>query len=542
MAERKEYQMVGRYNKGNEITAYALTNTSDGTTKKYSKEQVVLLVGRGQVDKVDGQVYKDDVLLRGIGGFSINKLPTKVDIDAVENTDEASENLAGEPNPSTYFDVPPILRLDAVAKSGRSVIAYLVFNKMKNTSKALSRQKVIKLASEKKIENAYTQKDSRSEGGLLLRGLGCSLNDLRPMTPEEMEENGIKVKKKPVADKIPVESTDVVLAGLEAASTVAEPIVEPILTELDRYMADVDNILANNDLGKTFNKTKINRVKAPIKSIVNAYKGERQTMGLENLLVEALRVSDYSEGSVIQIRVDYSYNESTYLGGMFVATYDSEGNIECVESTAFTSREDNGGDPDYSEVYSCRSSSDIKEAVKETFTYIRSKEDDYNNQLRAAEEAKTIKIESLKNIVSLNAVGKTLDKDSIEKIMKTVGKLDTAFPFLVDKMGIGDIVNKELAKSTDESPDVKTFGIDIGYNGLGECSKLSGIFKMKFNRDGSMRSVTSEIKFNYSESKVPDYSMTFTKKENVGIQAIATKAAEFIKNHRDEILLKNTLV
>lgn len=537
MAERKEYQMVGRYNKGNEITAYALTNTSDGTTKKYSKEQVVLLVGRGQVDKVDGQVYKDDVLLRGIGGFSINKLPTKVDIDAIENTDEASEAIAGEPNPSTYFDVPPILRLDAVAKSGRSVIAYLVFNKMKNTSKALSRQKVIKLASEKKIENAFTQKDSRSEGGLLLRGLGCSLNDLRPMTPEEMEENGIKIKKKQVADKIPVESTDAVLAGLEAASTVTEP----ILTELDRYMADVDNILANNSLGKTFNKTKINRVKAPIKSIINAYTSERQNMGLGGILAETLKVSNYSEESIIQIRVDYSYNESTSLGGMFVATYDSEGNIECVESTAFISREGNGGDPDYSEVYSCRNHSDIKEAVKETLTYIRNKEDDYNKQLRAADEAKAMKVESLKEMISLNAVGKTLDKDSIEKIMKTTGKLDTAFPFLVDKMGIGDIVNKELVKSTDVSPDVKTFGIDIRYSGLGEYSKLAGLFRMKFNRDGSMRSVISEIEFNYSESKGPDYSMTFTKKENVGIQAIATKAAEFIKNHRDEILLKNKL-
>lgn len=192
MNERNQYLMVGRYSKGNEITAYALTNMADGTASKYSKEQVVLLVGRGQVDKIDGQVYKDDVLLRGMDGFSINKLPVKEDTEA--KADGVSTDA--EPNPNTYFDVPPILTLEAVAKNGRKVIAYLVYNKLKDTSKALSREKVIKLASEKKISNAFTQKDSRSEGGLLLRGLGCNLSELRVMTPEEMNDNGIKIKKK----------------------------------------------------------------------------------------------------------------------------------------------------------------------------------------------------------------------------------------------------------------------------------------------------------------------------------------------------------
>lgn len=232
MAERNEYQMVGRYFVGNEITAYALTNTADGSTKKYSKEQVVLLIGRGQVENVEGQVYKDDVLLRGTNGFSINKLPTKLDTEALERTGQekdGQETDGTEPNPNTYFDVPPILRLEAVAKNGRSVVAYLVFNKLKNQYKALSRQKVIKLASEKKVENAYTQKDSRSEEGILLRGLGCNLNELRAMTPEEMEENGIKIKKKTVTNKVKSETQ----ASLEAAITLEQPVENN--TELSEF-------------------------------------------------------------------------------------------------------------------------------------------------------------------------------------------------------------------------------------------------------------------------------------------------------------------
>lgn len=374
MAERKEYQMVGRYNKGNEITAYALTNTSDGTTKKYSKEQVVLLVGRGQVDKVDGQVYKDDVLLRGIGGFSINKLPTKVDMDAIENTDEASETVAGEPNPSTYFDVPPILRLDAVAKRGRSVIAYLVFNKMKNTSKALSRQKVIKLASEKKIENAYTQKDSRSEGGLLLRGLGCSLNDLRPMTPEEMEENGIKVKKKVQVEKSPVkvnpEAFEVGLAAEQAAvtqieeavnmntDTITKPTFNEVLKNNRAYIANIElQTPAGNEV-----------IRNNLEKVDSAYSKYRIQNNLVDILEDTIAYSDISiSDSQVKIRADYSYIGNNTHGGFFVISMDRPGKLRSVESTIFTSE---GGDPDFTEVYGPKDRKSINQIVDIALKYI----------------------------------------------------------------------------------------------------------------------------------------------------------------------------
>lgn len=74
-ARRTEYRLIGKYRKGNSIVAYQLQNTSNNSSSKFSREQVIYLVGRGQVLNCIGQLNGDGVILRG-NGINMEELPT----------------------------------------------------------------------------------------------------------------------------------------------------------------------------------------------------------------------------------------------------------------------------------------------------------------------------------------------------------------------------------------------------------------------------------------------------------------------------------
>lgn len=343
MVERNEYKMIGRYNNGNEITAYALMNKADGTTKKYSKEQVVYLAGRGQIADVDGQIYKDDVLLRGLNGFSINKLPVKKDLIAKAADEEASTE-SGEPNPNTYFEVPPILSLTAVARQGRSVIAYLVYNSSQNRSKALSREKVIKLAADKKIANAWTQLN-KADGTRILRGLNCNLGQLRSMTPEEMEEYGIKVKRKAK----PAQQVEPMQEGLteavqEAAATAPVEVTVNYDNKVDaiKGMAwqtakDAIDLLINEGLQVDERDMKI--LEDQVKSTALAFAEMRRAVDSNHKLNDYMKCTANSgAGGVdgLDLRFDFTTRngqkgEGGYLELTYLASAPYEQSYNCFE-------------------------------------------------------------------------------------------------------------------------------------------------------------------------------------------------------------------
>lgn len=74
-ARRTEYRLVGKYRKGNSIVAYQLQNINNNTSNRFSREQVIYLVGRGQVLNCTGQLNGDTVILRG-NGINMEELPT----------------------------------------------------------------------------------------------------------------------------------------------------------------------------------------------------------------------------------------------------------------------------------------------------------------------------------------------------------------------------------------------------------------------------------------------------------------------------------
>lgn len=49
MANKIQYSIVGRYMNGTEVTGYHLQSIETGKAGKFTREQVIFLVGRGQV-------------------------------------------------------------------------------------------------------------------------------------------------------------------------------------------------------------------------------------------------------------------------------------------------------------------------------------------------------------------------------------------------------------------------------------------------------------------------------------------------------------
>ena len=180
MANRIEYQIVGRYMNGKEVTGYHLQSLETGKSGKYTREQVCYLVGRGQVTNCEGQIYQDKVLLRGVG-MSLDSLPVQQEDGELSRTDSVGHIRKN----TTAADAMTQLMLTAAIVSGRNVVGYVVSNSG-GASKNVSRADVIKLASENRLGNAKVQ---NYNGQLILRGLGCNLNELPQVTAESLGIN-----------------------------------------------------------------------------------------------------------------------------------------------------------------------------------------------------------------------------------------------------------------------------------------------------------------------------------------------------------------
>lgn len=168
-AKRVQYQIVGRYMDGKEVTGYHLQSIETGKSGRYTKEQVIYLVGRDQVTNCTGQIYQDKVLLRG-NGMSFEDLPIQQENGTLKNTESIGKVRRG----TEAADAMNQFMIIGTVKDGRNTVGYIVRNAGNGTNR-VRRDQVIELATAGKIGNARVQ---TYNGKLLLRGVGCNLDEL----------------------------------------------------------------------------------------------------------------------------------------------------------------------------------------------------------------------------------------------------------------------------------------------------------------------------------------------------------------------------
>lgn len=168
-AKRVEYQVVGRYMDGKEVTAYHLQSLDTGKSGKYTKEQLCFLVGRGQVTNCTGQIYQDKVLLRG-KDISLEDLPVQYESGTTRNMDKVGKIRKGT-NSSQAMEQ---LMIVGLVKSGNRVVKYILQNAGGGQT-PVDRGQLLKLVQSGRIGNARLQ---NYNGKILLRGIGCKLDEL----------------------------------------------------------------------------------------------------------------------------------------------------------------------------------------------------------------------------------------------------------------------------------------------------------------------------------------------------------------------------
>lgn len=177
MAEevKVSYSIVGRYMNGKEVTGYQIQSTK-GESKRVTREQLCLLVGRGDITNCTGQVYKKKVILKG-KGININDLPIVDEKNSkVKNTDKIGAVKKGTSNTDAVNQLMIVRKL----VSGGKPVGYVLRN-AGGAERKIKRDEVVTLAKNGGIGNARVQ---MYKGKPLLRGVGINLNAL---PSEEMQ-------------------------------------------------------------------------------------------------------------------------------------------------------------------------------------------------------------------------------------------------------------------------------------------------------------------------------------------------------------------
>lgn len=181
MASRVEYQIVGRYMDGKEVTGYHLQSMESGKAGRYTREQVAYLVGRGQVTNCSAQIYQDKLLLRGVG-MSLDDLPVQQENGGLSRTDNIGKVRKG----TSAADAMTQFMLAGTIVNGRNTVGYVIKNSAGQT-KNINRATLIELARGGRIGNARVQE---SNGKLILRGVGVNLNELPSISADQADGIG----------------------------------------------------------------------------------------------------------------------------------------------------------------------------------------------------------------------------------------------------------------------------------------------------------------------------------------------------------------
>ena len=168
-AKRTQYQIVGRYMDGKEVTAYHLQSLENGKSGRYTKDQIYFLVGRDQITNCEGQLYQDKVILRG-KGMSLEDLPIQQENGAITRTDNVGKVRRG----ATTADVMTQVIIVGSLVRGRNVAGYVVQNAGGGRT-SVNRDELLQLARDGRIGNARVQ---NYQGRLILKGVGVDLSQL----------------------------------------------------------------------------------------------------------------------------------------------------------------------------------------------------------------------------------------------------------------------------------------------------------------------------------------------------------------------------
>lgn len=168
-AQRVQYQIVGRYMDGKEVTAYHLQSLDTGKQGRYSREQVAFLVGRGQVTNCEGQIYKDKLLLRGVG-VSLESLPVQQEDGELSRTSNVGKVRKGT---SAEDAMTQVIIVGALTR-GRNVVGYVVQNAGGGQNR-VDRPTLLNLAKAGRVGNARVQ---MYQGNPILKGVNCDLSSL----------------------------------------------------------------------------------------------------------------------------------------------------------------------------------------------------------------------------------------------------------------------------------------------------------------------------------------------------------------------------
>lgn len=210
MGAKLEYQIVGRYMNGAEVTGYHVQNLEKGEAKRFSRDLVLFLVGRGQITNCTGQPNGDKVVLRGVG-MTLDSLPVQQENGQLSKTEAIGKVRRG----ATAADAMTQVMVTTAIVDGRRTVGYIVANAGGGTNK-ISRQQAFQMAKEGKIGNCRYQE---SNGTPILRGVGLDLNKLPTITAEEA---GVKSAAPAAAPVAAVATTPV--APKRAPAPVAAPV------------------------------------------------------------------------------------------------------------------------------------------------------------------------------------------------------------------------------------------------------------------------------------------------------------------------------
>lgn len=168
-AKRIEYQIVGRYMDGKEVTAYHLQSLDTGKAGRYTREQVAYLVGRGQVTNCEGQIYQDKLLLRG-KGISLEELPVQQENGDLTRADSLGKIRRGT---NAHDALTQVMIIGSIVR-GRNVLGYVIQNAGGGQAR-VERDRLIEMARAGRVGNARVQ---MYNGKPILKGVGCDLSQL----------------------------------------------------------------------------------------------------------------------------------------------------------------------------------------------------------------------------------------------------------------------------------------------------------------------------------------------------------------------------
>lgn len=173
------YEVTGRYMNGTVVCAYNITS-SDGTNKKVTREQLIFLLGKGVITNCTGQIYNNQVLIRGLCGLNIAELPIiEVSSGKIRNN-EVTNVKPSKCDTDTIFNQ---VTLTHRIMNGKTNIGFQVRTHGGKVIR-MGREQIIQLASKKLVTNAVVQNyNTKGESKKILRGVGIDLrNDLPTIT------------------------------------------------------------------------------------------------------------------------------------------------------------------------------------------------------------------------------------------------------------------------------------------------------------------------------------------------------------------------